>query len=77
VYRKIPAPASRPPNDAFCRWHLEVARTLLLGDLNRLERVAKCGYEFMYPTDQARRLAQGAGQPVPTTQAHTTATASN
>jgi hypothetical protein len=31
----------------------------------------------MYPKDQARRLAHGAGQPVLTTQAQTTATASN
>jgi hypothetical protein len=35
----------------------------------------RTGYEFMYPKDQARRLAQGASQPVLTTQAHTTATA--
>jgi hypothetical protein len=37
----------------------------------------RSGYEFMYPKDQARRLAQGAGQPVLTTQKQTTATASN
>ena len=36
----------------------------------------RMGYEFMYPKDQAVRLAQGASQPVRTTQAHTTATAS-
>ncbi len=36
----------------------------------------RTGYEFMYPKDQALRLAQGASQPVLTTQAHTTATAS-
>jgi hypothetical protein len=36
----------------------------------------RMGYEFMYPKDQALRLAQGASQPVLTTQAHTTATAS-
>ena len=35
------------------------------------------GYEFMYPKDQARRLAQGASQPGLTTRAHTTTTASN
>ena len=35
----------------------------------------RTGYEFMYPKDQALRLAQGASQPVLTTQAHTTATA--
>jgi hypothetical protein len=35
----------------------------------------RMGYEFMYPKDQALRLAQGASQPVLTTQAHTTATA--
>ena len=34
----------------------------------------RTGFEFMYPKDQALRLAQGASQPVPTTQAHTTAT---
>ena len=34
------------------------------------------GYEFMYPKDQARRLAQGAGQPELKTQARTTATTS-
>jgi hypothetical protein len=37
----------------------------------------RTGYEFMYPKDQARRLAQGAIQPGLTTQAHTTTTASN
>jgi hypothetical protein len=37
----------------------------------------RSGYEFMYPKDQARRLAQGAGQPVLTTPAQTTAPASN
>jgi NO-binding membrane sensor protein with MHYT domain len=36
----------------------------------------RMGYEFMYPKDQALRLAQGGSQPVLTTQAHTTATAS-
>jgi hypothetical protein len=36
----------------------------------------RSGYEFMYPKDQARRLAQGAGRPVLTTQAQATATAS-
>jgi hypothetical protein len=36
----------------------------------------RMGYEFMYPQDQALRLAQGANQAVLTTQAHTTATAS-
>ena len=36
----------------------------------------RTGYEFMYPKDQALRLAQGASQPVLTTQADTTATAS-
>jgi hypothetical protein len=34
----------------------------------------RTGYEFMYPQDQALRLAQGASQPVLTAQAHTTAT---
>jgi hypothetical protein len=33
------------------------------------------GYEFIYPKDQARKLAQGANPPVLTTQAPTTATA--
>jgi LPXTG-motif cell wall-anchored protein len=33
------------------------------------------GYEFIYPKEQARRLAQGASQPVLTTQAQTTETA--
>jgi len=37
----------------------------------------RTGYEFLYPKDQARRLAQGASQPERTTQAHTTATTSN
>jgi hypothetical protein len=32
------------------------------------------GYEFVYPKEQARRLAQGASQPVLTTQAQTTTT---
>lgn len=32
------------------------------------------GYELVYPKDQARRLAQGASQPVLTTQAQTTTT---
>ena len=32
----------------------------------------RTGYEFIYPKDQARRLAQGASQPVLTTQAQTT-----
>ena len=36
----------------------------------------RSGYEFMYPKDQARRLAQGAGQPELKTQARTTATTS-
>jgi hypothetical protein len=36
----------------------------------------RTGYEFMYPKDQARRLAQGASQPVLTTQAQATTTAS-
>ena len=36
----------------------------------------RSGYEFMYPKDQARRLAQGAGQPELKTQARATATAS-
>jgi len=36
----------------------------------------RSGYQFMYPKDQARRLAQGAGQPEPKTQARTTATTS-
>ena len=36
----------------------------------------RMGYEFMYPRDQALRLALGASQPVLTTQAHTTAAAS-
>ena len=35
----------------------------------------RMGYEFMYPKDQALRIALGASQPVLTTQAHTTATA--
>src|SRR6185436_19648464 len=34
----------------------------------------RTGYEFIYPKDQARRLAQGATQPVLTTQAQTTTT---
>ena len=36
----------------------------------------RSGYGFMYPKDQARRLAQGAGQPELKTQARTTATTS-
>jgi hypothetical protein len=36
----------------------------------------RSGYAFMYPKDQARRLAAGAGQPGLTTQARATATAS-
>lgn len=36
----------------------------------------RSGYGFMYPKDQARRLAEGAGQPGLTTQARATATAS-
>jgi hypothetical protein len=36
----------------------------------------RTGYEFMYPKDQALRLAQGASQPVLTPQADTAATAS-
>src|ERR1700704_4849204 len=35
----------------------------------------RTGYEFLYPKDQARRLAEGARQPIPTTEAQTTATA--
>jgi hypothetical protein len=35
----------------------------------------RTGYEFVYPKEQARRLAQGASQPVLTTQAQTTTTA--
>jgi hypothetical protein len=35
----------------------------------------RAGYEFLYPKDQARRLAEGASQPVLTTQGQTTATA--
>ena len=34
----------------------------------------RSGYEFVYPKDQARRLAQGASQPVLTTQSQTTTT---
>jgi hypothetical protein len=34
----------------------------------------RSGYEFVYPKDQARRLAQGATQPVLTTQTQTTTT---
>jgi hypothetical protein len=34
----------------------------------------RSGYEFVYPKDQARRLAQGASQPVLTTQTRTTTT---
>jgi hypothetical protein len=34
----------------------------------------RTGYEFIFPKDQARRLAMGAGQPVLTTQAETTTT---
>jgi hypothetical protein len=34
----------------------------------------RTGYEFVYPKEQARRLAQGASQPVLTTQAQTTTT---
>jgi hypothetical protein len=34
----------------------------------------RAGYEFVYPKDQARRLAQGASQPVLTTHAQTTTT---
>src|SRR6185503_9660829 len=34
----------------------------------------RTGYEFIYPKDQARKLAQGATQPVLTTQAQTTTT---
>jgi hypothetical protein len=34
----------------------------------------RTGYEFIYPKEQARRLAMGARQPVLTTQAQTTAT---
>jgi hypothetical protein len=33
----------------------------------------RTGYEFIYPKDQARRLAQGTREPVLTTQAETTA----
>src|SRR5581483_479986 len=35
----------------------------------------RTGYEFIYPKDQARKLAQGASQPVLTTKAETTTTA--
>jgi hypothetical protein len=35
----------------------------------------RTGYEFIYPKDQARKLAQGANPPVLTTQAQTTTTA--
>jgi hypothetical protein len=35
----------------------------------------RTGYEFIYPKDQARKLAQGANPPVLTTQAPTTTTA--
>jgi hypothetical protein len=34
----------------------------------------RSGYEFVYPKEQARRLAQGANQPVLTTQTQTTTT---
>jgi hypothetical protein len=34
----------------------------------------RSGYEFVYPKEQARRLAQGASQPVLTTQTETTTT---
>ena len=34
----------------------------------------RSGYEFVYPKEQARRLAQGATQPVLTTQTQTTTT---
>ena len=34
----------------------------------------RSGYEFVYPKDQARRLAQGASQPVLTTQTQSTTT---
>ena len=34
----------------------------------------RTGYEFVYPKEQARRLAQGASQPVLTTQTQTTTT---
>src|SRR4029450_4091536 len=34
----------------------------------------RTGYEFIYPKEQARRLATGASQPVLTTQAQTTTT---
>ena len=34
----------------------------------------RSGYEFVYPKEQARRLAQGASQPVLTTQTQTTTT---
>jgi hypothetical protein len=34
----------------------------------------RTGYEFIYPKEQARRLAMGGGSPVLTTQAQTTAT---
>src|SRR5918999_6360760 len=34
----------------------------------------RSGYEFVYPKEQARRLAQGASQPVLTTQSQTTTT---
>jgi LPXTG-motif cell wall-anchored protein len=34
----------------------------------------RTGYEFVYPKEQARRLAQGASQPVLTTQSQTTTT---
>ena len=34
----------------------------------------RTGYEFIFPKDQARRLAMGASQPVLTTQGHTTTT---
>jgi LPXTG-motif cell wall-anchored protein len=34
----------------------------------------RSGYEFIYPKEQARRLAQGASQPVLTTQSQTTTT---
>lgn len=35
----------------------------------------RTGYEFIYPKDQAQKLAQGANPPVLTTQAQTTTTA--
>jgi hypothetical protein len=69
----VPAERLEAPNDPEVRF-METAPGTPPAIASWWYPTERTGFEFVYPKDQARRLAQGKSEPVLTTQAETTTT---